>query len=74
MTELSRILKMTLQVIFSILNSLNLRRNIYPNIRKFKRENKPLFWQKSEPQMFFPIFGCQFVGVPQRDTNMASPY
>ena len=45
-TELFRILKMTLRVIFSILNNLSLRRNIKLNIRKFTRANKPLFWQK----------------------------
>ena len=56
MTELFRILKMPLRVIFSILNNLSLRRNIYLNIRKFTRENN-LFSGKSELQMFFPISG-----------------
>ena len=44
---------MTLRVIFSILNNLSLRRNICVNIRKFTRENKPLFWQKWTPDVFF---------------------
>ena len=43
---------MALQVIFSILNNLSLRRNIYLNIQKFTRENKPLFWQKWTPVVF----------------------
>lgn len=49
-TELFRILKVTLWVIFNILNNLSLRRNIYLNIRKFT--NKPLFWQKLTPDVF----------------------
>ena len=71
-TELFRILKMTLRVIFSILNNLSLRRNIKLNIRKFTRANKPPSG-KSELQMFFRISG-RHVCVPQRGTNMASPY
>ena len=55
-TEPFRILKMSLRVIFSILNNLSLRRNIYLKIRKFTRE-KTLFSGKSELQMFFPISG-----------------
>ena len=51
-TGLFRILKMPLRVIFSILNNLSLKRNIYLNIRKFTRENKPLFWQKWTPDVF----------------------
>ena len=51
-TELFRILKMTLRVIFSILNNLSLRRNINLNIRKFTRANKHLFWQKRTPDVF----------------------
>ena len=51
-TELFRILKMTLRVIFNILNNLSLRRNINLNIRKFTRANKPLFWQKWTPDVF----------------------
>ena len=51
-TELFRLLKMTLRVIFSILNNLSLRRNINLNIQKFTRANKPLFWQKSTPDVF----------------------
>ena len=43
---------MTLRVIFNILNNLSLRRNINLNIRKFTRENKPLFWQKWTPDVF----------------------
>ena len=54
-TELFRILKMTLRVIFSILNNLSLRRNINLNIRKLTRANKPLFWQKWTPDVF-PYF------------------
>ena len=38
--------KMPFRVIFSILNNLSLRRNIFLNIRKFTRENEPRFWQK----------------------------
>ena len=72
MTELFRILKMTLRVIFSILNNLSLRRNINLNIRKFTMASKHLSG-KSELQMFFPISG-RHVCAPQRDTNMASPY
>ena len=71
-TELFRILKMTLRVIFSILNNLSLRRNINLNIRKFIRA-KNIFSGKSELQMFFPISG-RHVCAPQRDTNMASLY
>ena len=51
-TELFCILKMPLWVIFSILNNLSLRRNIYLNIRKFTRENKPLSWEKWTPDVF----------------------
>ena len=51
-TELFRMLKMTLRVIFSILNNLSLRRNINLNIGKFTRANKPLFWQKWTPDVF----------------------
>ena len=51
-TEIFRILKMTLRVIFSILNNLSLRRNINLNIRKFTRANKPLFWQKWTADVF----------------------
>ena len=51
-TELFRILKMTLRVIFIILNNLSLRRNVNLNIRKFTRANKPLFWQKWTPDVF----------------------
>ena len=46
MTGLFRILKMTLGMIFSILNNLSLRKNIKLNIQKLTRANKPLFWQK----------------------------
>ena len=52
MTELFRILKMTLRVTFSILNNLSLRGNINQNIRKFTCANKPLFWQKWTPDVF----------------------
>ena len=51
-TELFRILKMTLRVIFIILNNLSLRRNVNLNIRKFTRANKPLFWQKWTADVF----------------------
>ena len=49
----SVILKMTPRVIFSILNNLSLKRNIYLNtIGKFTRKNKPLSWQKWTPDVF----------------------
>ena len=67
MTELFRILKMTLRVIFSILNNLSLRRNINLNIRKFTRANKPLFWQKWTPRCFFVFPAAMF--VPLRGTQ-----
>ena len=51
-TELFCILKMTLRVIFIILNNLSLRRNVNLNIRQFTRANKPLFWQKWTPDVF----------------------
>ena len=41
-TELFRIVKMSLRVIFSILNNLSLRRNINLNIRIFTRANGDL--------------------------------
>ena len=44
--ELFRIFKMTLAAIFSILNNVSTRRNVFLNFRMFTRENKPLFWQK----------------------------
>ena len=53
MAELFRIFKMTLPAIFSILNNASIRRNICLNFRKFTRENKPLFWQKWTPDVFF---------------------
>ena len=71
-TELFRMLKMTLQVIFRILNNLSLRRNINLTFDNSQRKTN-LFSGKSELQMFFPISG-RHVGAPQRDTNMASPY
>ena len=52
MTELFRIIKMTLWVIFSILNNLSLRRTINLNIQKFTRASKPLFWQMWTPDVF----------------------
>ena len=52
MAELFRIFKMTLPAIFSILNNVSIRRNICLNFRKFKRENKPPFWQKWTPDVF----------------------
>ena len=64
---------MTLRAIFSILNNVSIRRNICLNFRKFIRENKPLFWQKWTPDVFYPISG-HHVCVPRKDTNMASPY
>ena len=69
-TELFRILKMTLRVIFSILNNLSLRRNINLNISQGQTN---LISGKSELQMFFRISG-RHVCAPQRDTNIASPY
>ena len=71
-TELFRMLKMTLQVIFRIINNLSLRRNI--NLTFDNSQGKTnLVSGKSELQMFFSISG-RHVGAPQRDTNMASPY
>ena len=70
MTELSRIIKMTLRVIFSILNNLSLRRNINLNIRNSQGQTN-LFSGKSELQMFFRISG-RHACAPQRDTKMAS--
>ena len=67
MTELFRIFKMTLRVIFSILNNLSLRRNINLNIRKFTRANKPLFWQKVNSRCFFVFPAAMF--VPLRGTQ-----
>ena len=64
-TEQLRILKMTLRVIFSILNNLSLRRNIYLNIQNFTRENKPL------SSFFFSISG-RHVGAPQRSVSILS--
>ena len=52
-TELFRILKMPLRVIFSILNNLSLRRNIYLNIQKFTREKKNFFLAKVNSRCFF---------------------
>ena len=66
-TELFRILKMTLRVIFSILNNLSLRRNINLNIRKFTKANKPLFWQKWTPDVFSYFPAAMF--VPLRGTQ-----
>ena len=45
--------RMTLTAIFSILNNVSIRRNICLNFRKLTRENKPLFWQKWTPDIFF---------------------
>ena len=73
MTELFRILNMTLRVIFIILNNLSLRRNVNLNIQKNSQGQTNLFSGKSELQMFFPISG-RHACAPPRDTNMASPY
>ena len=61
--ELFRIFKMTLPAIFSILNNVSIRRNICLNFRKFKRENKPLFWQKWTPDVFFLFPAAIFVSL-----------
>ena len=70
-TELFRILKMTLRVIFSSLKNLSLRRNIYLSIRKFTRETN-LFSGKSELQMFFPVSG-RHVGFPSEGHQHSVP-
>ena len=61
--ELFRVFKMTLPAIFSILNNVRIRRNICLNFRKFKRENKPLFWQKWTPDVFFLFPAAIFVSL-----------
>ena len=61
--ELFRIFKMTLPAIFSILNNVSIRRKICLNFRKFKRENKPLFWQKWTPDVFFLFPAAIFVSL-----------
>ena len=61
--ELIRVFKMTLPAIFSILNNVSIRRNICLNFRKFKRENKPLFWQKWTPDVFFLFPAAIFVSL-----------
>ena len=61
--ELFRVFKMTLPAIFCILNNVSIRRNICLNFRKFKRENKPLFWQKWTPDVFFLLPTAIFVSL-----------
>ena len=66
-TEQFRILKMPFRVIFSILNNLSLRRNVYLNIQNFTRENKPLFSKR-----FFLYISGRHVGAPQRGISILS--
>ena len=54
---------MTLPVIFSILNNASIRRNICLNFRKLTRENKPLFWQKWTPDVFFLFPAAMLVSL-----------
>ena len=54
---------MTLPAIFSILNNASIRRNVFLNFRKFARENKPLFWQKWTPDVFFLFLATMLVSL-----------
>ena len=64
MTELFRILKMTLRVIFSILNNLSLRRNKHSKIHKGKQTS---FLTKVNSRCFFLFPAAMF--VPLRGTQ-----
>ena len=52
---------------FSILNNLSLRRNIYLNIRKFTRENKPLL-AKVNSKCFFLFPAAMLVPLIETPT------
>ena len=72
MRELFLILKMNHRVIFSILKDKYLSKH-----SKIHKEKQTSFLAKVNSRCFFPISGrdvARYVGAPQRDTNMASPY
>ena len=48
---------------FNILNNASIRRNICLNFRKLTRENKPLFWQKWTPDVFFLFPAAMLVSL-----------
>ena len=66
-TELFRILKMTLRVIFSILNNLILRRNINLNVSKIHKGKQTSFLAKVNSRCFFLFLAAMF--VPLRGTH-----
>ena len=61
MTELFRTLKMTLRVIFSILNNLSLRRNINLNIRKSTTGLEITAGQRTMSGLIWELTGQPFV-------------